>query len=173
MPNAAISLRRGMLASHLNEAGSYNRALEEALKAREIDENHWFPHYMLARIYLSSAKVREAIAAAERAYEIAPWHSMPAGLLAGALVQIGEKQRAEALIRQVGDARRPVWGRVLYHLLCSEIEPAADWFKKMIKQRDTFALMFARASVTEPLRQSSRWPELARMMNLLDTRSRT
>jgi serine/threonine-protein kinase len=157
---------RAILSSHLNEAGFYDRAIEEALKAREIDENHWLPQYMLGGIYLSRGKFAEAIAAAERAHQAVPWHSMPIGLLAGALVQVGEKDRAQALIRQMGDAPRPVWGRVLYHLLCAEIEAAAAWFKKMIEQGDPFALIFARASVTKPLRQSSHWPELARMMNL-------
>jgi tetratricopeptide (TPR) repeat protein len=153
----------------LNEAGSYDQALEEALKATEIDEKHWLPLYMLGGIYLSRGKLAEAIEAAERAHQAVPWHSMPIGLLAGALFQVGEKDRAQALIRQMGDAPRPVWGRVLYHLLCSEIEAAADWFKKMIEQGDPFALIFARAAVTKPLRQSSHWPELARMMNLPET----
>jgi len=160
---------RAMLSSHLNETGCYERAIEEALKATEIDENHWLPQYMLGGIYLSRGKLAEAVAAAERAHQAVPWHSMPIGLLAGALVQVGGKDRAQALIGQMGDAPRPVWGRVLYHLLCSEIEAAADWFKKMIEQGDPFALIFARASVTKPLRQSSHWPELARMMNLPET----
>jgi hypothetical protein len=49
------------------------------------------------------------------------------------------------------------------------MEAAADWFKKMIEQRDPFALIFARVSVTKPLRQSSHWPKLASMMNLPET----
>lgn len=160
---------RAILSSHLSEAGSRDRALEEALKASEIDENHWLALFMLGGIYFSRGKFREAVAAAERAHKAVPWHSMPMGLLAGALVRLGEKDRAEALIRQMGDAPRPVWGRVLYHLLCSEIDAAADWFKETIEQRDPFALIFARSSVTEPLRQSSHWPKLARMMNLPET----
>ncbi len=160
---------RAMLSSYLDEVGLYDRALEEALKAREIDDSHWLPQYILGGIYLSRGEIEEAIAAGEKAHQAVPWHSMPIGLLAGALVRVGEKDRADALIREMGDAPRPVWGRVLYHLLCSDIGAAASWFKKMIDEGDPFALIFARASVTEPLRLSSYWPELARMMNLPET----
>jgi hypothetical protein len=66
----------------------------------------------------------------------------------------------------MGESPRPVWGRVLYHLLCSEIDDAADWYEKMIDARDPFAIMFAAAPVGRRLRQSPRWPRLASMMGL-------
>jgi hypothetical protein len=36
----------------------------------------------------------------------------------------------------------------------------------MIDHRDPFALVYARASIVEPLRQHHRWPDLAARMNL-------
>jgi hypothetical protein len=66
----------------------------------------------------------------------------------------------------MGDSPRPVWGRVLYHLLCSEIDSAADWYERMIDHREPFAVIFAHDRIGRALRQSARWPKLARMMNL-------
>ena len=66
----------------------------------------------------------------------------------------------------MGEAPLPVWGRVEYHLLGSELDAAADWYEKMIEQREPFAVIFASAPNVKALRESPRWPKLAKMMNL-------
>ena len=68
----------------------------------------------------------------------------------------------------MGDTPRPLFGRVLYHLLCGETELAADWYQRAIDERDPFTLIFAPVPLADALRASSRWPKLARMMNLPD-----
>jgi eukaryotic-like serine/threonine-protein kinase len=163
--NASI---RGILATHLNLVGRYVEAVEQMQKALEIDAKLWVAHFLQGSMYLQKGRLAEAVAAAERAHQAAPWHSMPAGLLAGALVRAGENERAAALIREMGDSPLPVWGRVLYHLLCSETEKAVDWFEKAIDQRDPFVVVFVRAPVSKILHASPRWPALARRMNLPD-----
>jgi hypothetical protein len=58
------------------------------------------------------------------------------------------------------------WGRVEYHLLCSEIDAAADWYEKMIDVHDPFAVVFAAIPLGKALLQSARRPRLASMMKL-------
>jgi hypothetical protein len=87
-------------------------------------------------------------------------------MLAGALFNLGDLKRADALIREMGDSPRPIFGRTLYHLLCNDIDEAADWYERAINGRDPFALVFADGPMGSALRQSSRWPKLARMMNM-------
>lgn len=157
---------RAVLSSHLNHAEMYERAIENCKKALETDENHWLPHNILAETYALTGNFAEAIAAGEKAHRVAPWNSMPIGVLAGALALSGDKVRARELIREMGESPIPLWGRVEYHLLCSEIDEAADWYEKMIAQRHPFAIIFAHVPVGRALRQSARWPKLARMMNL-------
>ena len=53
-------------------------------------------------------------------------------------------------------------------MLCSEMEPAADWYERAIEQRDPFALVWANGPLCSTIRHTSRWPKLARMMNLPD-----
>jgi tetratricopeptide (TPR) repeat protein len=144
----------------------YDRAIENCQKAIEIDPSHWVAHFTLGEAYASAGRFDEAVTAAEHAHQIAPWHSMPTGLLAGALTRLGGKVRAEELVRQMGDAPLPLIGRVVYHVLCSEMDAAADWYEKMIEEREPFAIIFADGPLFRPLRESPRWPKLAKMMNL-------
>jgi hypothetical protein len=54
----------------------------------------------------------------------------------------------------------------LYHWFCSEADQAADWYERAINGRDPFALVFANGPLGSAFRESSRWPKLAKMMNL-------
>ena len=159
-------LWRCIWANHLQHAGMYSEGIAETQKALDLDENFWLAHYNLAEIYITTGQFAEAVAAGEKAYRSAPWNSMATGVLAAALVRVGERDRAQALIEQMGASPIPLWGRVGYHLLCSEIDAAADWYERAIQERDPFAVVFACIPYGKGLRESSRWPKLARMMNL-------
>jgi serine/threonine-protein kinase len=157
---------RAVLGSHLSGAEMYGRAFEELRKALEFDAHHWAPNCLIGEAFMANEKFAEAAAAAERAYRANPGQSMTWGLLAAALARLGDKDRAAELIRGHGGSPRPIWGRVSYHLLCSEIDAAASWYEAMIEQREPWATVFAGYPVVRPLRESSRWPKLAKMMSL-------
>jgi TolB-like protein/predicted Ser/Thr protein kinase/Tfp pilus assembly protein PilF len=157
---------RAVWSANMIGVGLFDRAIEEAQKAIELDESHFTPHFILGQAYLASGRPRQAVTAFKRAHQAAPWNAAPRGILAGTLFQLGEKERAAELIREMGDTPLPVWGRVLYHLLASELDAAADWYEKMIEHREPFAVLFARSPLTEPLRQSPRWQKIAARMNL-------
>ena len=135
-------------------------------KLLDISESEIHPHLAFGEAYLALGRVEEAVASAERAHHNLPSHSMPIGLLAACLVRLGEKDRAETLVREIGDSPTPIWGRAWYHLLCSEIDAAAYWYEKMIEARDMFAPVYANSLYTAELRASPHWAKLARMMNL-------
>jgi tetratricopeptide (TPR) repeat protein len=147
----------------------YGRAFEELRKALEFDEHRWAPNCLIGEAFMATGKFAEAAAAAERAYSANPRQSMTWGLLAAALKRLGDDGRAADLIRENGGSPRPVWGRVSYHLLCSEIDAAASWYEAMIEQREPWAAVFAAYPVVRALRGSRHWPKLARMMNLAET----
>ncbi len=63
---------------------------------------------MLGQVHLASGRLEQSVAAFERAHRAAPEHTIPLGLLAGTLVQLGDTDRAAELIRQMGDDPRPV-----------------------------------------------------------------
>jgi serine/threonine-protein kinase len=157
---------RGVLASHLTHAGRHDQAVQQANDALELDESNIIPSVTLGEAYLATGRWPEAAAALEKAYRLLPQYALSTGMLAGALVRIGEHARAEQMIRDLGDTPRPLFGRVLYHWVCEETDLAADWYERAINGRDPFALVFADGPLGSGFRASSRWPKLARMMNL-------
>jgi TolB-like protein/Tfp pilus assembly protein PilF len=165
---------RAVFAMCLMSAEMRDRAVEEARKALEIDEHNWVPYFTLVLGYLEMGFMAEALASAEKAYQMAAWHPRVIGLLAGVLARTGERDRAEALIGQLSKSQGghvTPSGMVLYHLLCSEVEAAANWFEKAVEQRDPILIPWLRLPLLRALRMSPRWPKIAGMMNLPDTMS--
>jgi tetratricopeptide (TPR) repeat protein len=119
---------------------------------------------VIAQSYFLQGKLAEAREAAEEGFHAGPWEPSVAGLLAGLLVEIGEKERAEKLISTIRETA-PV-GMVFYHLIRSEIDAAIDCYERAIERREPVAVMNASAGFLKPLRASPRWHKLAKMMNL-------
>ena len=71
-------------------------------------------------------------------------------------------------MRRLGEAHTTPFSRVLYHVLRSEIDLAADWYERAIEERELFAIICAPSPVVRPLRESERWPRLATLMKLPD-----
>ncbi len=157
---------RAVRSSHLVHVGMAEGAVQEGLKTLELDENYWPTYFILAEAYLAMKLPDQALAAAERAYHLAPWQTSNLGLLAGLLVQAREKTRAAELVSQLDATPGAAFGRVLYHMICSDMDASADWYEKAIQQRELFAIIFASAPMTQDLRATPRWPKLAKMMNL-------
>jgi TolB-like protein/Tfp pilus assembly protein PilF len=160
------ALWRGVLASHLTHAGLHDQAIQQANEALEIDESNIAPSVTLGEAYVAMGRWAEAALALENAYRLQPQYALSTGMLAGALVRIGEHARADQMIRELGDTPRPLMGRVLYHWICGETDQAADWYERAINGRDPFALVFADGPLGSAFRESSRWPKLASMMKL-------
>jgi serine/threonine-protein kinase len=162
---------RGVLASHLTHAEQFDRAIEQAQEAMRIDATHLVPYTTLGEAYAARGRWPEVIQILEQGRRVSADFALNTGILAGALIRTGERTRAEALIFEMGETPRPLVGRALYHVLCSELDLAADWYARAIEQRDPFALVLANVPMLRPLRQTSRWPQLAKMMNLPDSRT--
>jgi tetratricopeptide (TPR) repeat protein len=157
---------RGILASHLVHAERYEEAIEEATRAIRLDATHLVPHTTLGEAYVTLSRWPEAIDALEPAYRISPDFGLTAGWLAAALLHAGQGGRSAEIVGSLANAPRPPVGMVLYHVLCGNLDLAADWYERAIEQRDPFALVFAAGPLCRELRQTPRWPRIAAMMNL-------
>ena len=158
---------RSILALALMITGRDADAARECRNILELDEDYHLAHLYLSLAYLQLGQIEKALASAEKAYSLAPWARGGAGSVAGLLKLTGDTGRAEAVLETLGDGTAPgaALGFINYHLICADIQQAADWAEKAIEQREPgiiyFLLPFARA-----LRRSSRWSGLAKMMNL-------
>src|ERR1035438_8213158 len=52
--------------------------------------------------YAAKGDLGQAVAIGEEAFALAPWHSHPRALLAGALVMSGQRARADELMAKIG-----------------------------------------------------------------------
>ena len=57
-------------------------------------------------------------------------------------------------------------GWALFHTCCGEIDLAANWYERVIEERDPIGMDTLQTAIGEPVRSSPRWPKLAAMMNL-------
>jgi tetratricopeptide (TPR) repeat protein len=161
---------RSLLSLSLNFAGLYDPAILEARKALEIDEKVWIPHWVIGQSLALRRIFAEAREPAEIAFRLAPWHPMVVGSLAGILACLGERERSDQLLMDLPETSSA--GRVIYHLLGSETEAAADWYEKEIELRQPTAVLWSRAGFLKLLRESPRWPRLANLMNLPEVMER-
>jgi serine/threonine-protein kinase len=156
---------RAIWAAHLIHSGRLADAIREALRATELEPQYFVAHQLLGEAYLAAGALREAIAAFDRAHRQAPWNAMPTGLLGAAVWMAGDHARAAGLLAEM-QAPAPSWGRVWYHLYTGELDEAADWYERVIDERDPFALVYAASPQLAPLRAHGRWPAIARMLQL-------
>jgi tetratricopeptide (TPR) repeat protein len=157
-----------MFSVALIAAGRTTDAAAECRRILELDENYYLGHLYLSLTYVEQGDIKDALASAEKAYSLAPWARSCTGYFAGLVQLTGDSGRSQKVLEKLGDGREygtPL-GFVYYHLVCSEIEQAADWAEKAIEQREPTIRILLLFPLAKALRQSSRWPALAKMMNL-------
>jgi tetratricopeptide (TPR) repeat protein len=161
---------RGTLSCFLTWAEMPDDAAVEARAILEIDERNWFAHFALSQSQLLRGELADALHSAEQAHRFAPWNGWVMGYLAGLLAGSGARERADVLLAQLQDGplkdRAAAIGMVLYHMVRSDVDAAADWCQKAIERREVLLTSFVRHPSLKALRASPRWPALATMMNL-------
>jgi tetratricopeptide (TPR) repeat protein len=147
-------------------AGRLGDASTEWRRILELDENYWYGYLGLAWNHMLQGTFPEALPLAEKAFSLAPWNSQVVGVFAAVLRRTGDASRAEEVLRKLRNSTEDYGaprGLMIFHLLCGEIDLAADCFEKCIEQRDGLApchrWYFEACS-------SPRWPALAKIMNL-------
>jgi serine/threonine-protein kinase len=129
---------RTNLGFFLYRCGEPERGAEEIRRALEVDENYWPAHVAMSLSHFSCGMLAEALVAARRASQLAPWSQSTIAVLAGITKLNGKWEQGEKLIQQLQEEQprlAPV-AMGLYHLLGGEFDAACDWFEKAIEQRD-------------------------------------
>jgi hypothetical protein len=122
----------------------------------------------MAMIFADRGDLAQALVIARRAHAIAPWYPDTIAVLAALLRRNAEAVESQSLAQtlsageSVGDAHV----LALFHLLCGEVDPGADWAEKAIEGRDLSMMFYLRFVVCKELRASHRWPKIAKLLNL-------
>ena len=155
----------------LRAAGRLEDGDEELRRIMRIDENFWFPYFVLGVNRALDGHLEEAAAISERAFQLAPWFKPIVGFRAAMLRRTGHLEASNQLRHEhlrPGDRYGDPVGPAMFHLLNGEMNELADWTQKAIEQRQIAVLFFLNAHATA-LRSTRRWPALAKMMNLSES----
>jgi TolB-like protein len=157
-------LYRHRLALGLRHAGRPDDAERELRKVLELDENYAYALGTLGAVCAEDGRLDEALALTEKAHALTPKNPIVIGQLAALVRQARDTCRADGLIGQLrpGEAYGAPVGLAVYHGMCGEIQPAANWAARAIEQRFPPVV-----HILGPLlRTSARWSGLAKMMRL-------
>ena len=158
---------RSLLSFALMAGGKDADALSECRRILELNPNYHLGLFCQSLAYLQLGQINAALVSAEKAHALASWVLAHSGYVAGLLSRTGHKDRAAALLQNLGDgsAFGAPFGFVYYHLVCSELEQAAAWAGKAIDQREPWAIFLLMLPLARDLRRSAHWPALAKLMN--------
>ena len=151
----------------LMTTGRDQEAERELRHVLEIDEHYFTSWLFLGHVLLARGETTDAVRCYEKAYALltAP---RTTGSLAGALALTGDTKRADELLQTLGPPTTQgvpaAW--MMWHLIQGETDKAADWFEKALDQRDVAAGFYVKLGLSGAFRRSSRWPALAKRMNL-------
>jgi tetratricopeptide (TPR) repeat protein len=150
-----------LLAGGNTEAGeAYLRQLSD------LYSNLYQSYYLLSLSQAIRGSHKEALAAAEKAYSLAPWSTTTRGLLAGILRCTGETNRADELRGTLlaGDQYGVAMGLSLFHVGCAEMGHAGEWAERAVEQRDARMILLMgllRAFRPNLFRSDRRWSAIA------------
>lgn len=156
------------LAVCLLAAGRDEEGTAQLRQVLELDDALMLPVAVMAMRHAAHGNLPDAVAYAERAYALASWDPVIVGLFAGVVTRTGDRRRGLELVNELADGMAfgaPI-GLAVYHLVSGEIDAAADWIEKAIDQRYPGIMFFVNLPIGQPLRDSVRWPALARLMHL-------
>jgi tetratricopeptide (TPR) repeat protein len=159
---------RIVFATAILAAGKPVEAARELYRVLELDPNCHQAYYYLAGIQASRGLYIKAYSCARKAWALAPLAPLNIALRAASLKSMGRGGAARKLLAGLAseDACQVPMARSVYHLICSEMDEAADWAEKAIAQREPTIVGFLRSPVAKDLRASPRWAAIARMTNL-------
>ena len=161
-------LARCHLGGYLFRSGRLSESEAAQNQALELAPGYFIAYFHLACHQVVQGRLIEARANAERCLASAPWNPGAAGVLAGILSLLGEEAEAEKLMSRLGEGSTlgSPWGFLAYHAVRSECDLAADWYQRLIQQRDMRTPYIAASVFGDRLTSSPRWPALRRMMKL-------
>ncbi len=156
------------LHAYLQPAGREDEALAQLQKVVELDPNQVVALASMVMIHADKGNTAEALNIARRAYAVGRWFPDTVGLLAALLRRDGKEEESASIAKDLGSGEVLGYARAhaLFHLICGEIDQAADWVQKAIEQRDSSMRFYLGFVICKGLRASHRWPKIAKMVNL-------
>lgn len=155
----------------LAAAGRLAEAMAQLRQGIELQPTNYVGRYYMVSLLAAQGNYAEAVA---QFREIPPqivFHPF-LGIVAGSLARVGETAEAEELLRPFASGPAPIAAPAMlaFYAVTGDLNQAAAWGEKAIEERWPGTVSGFRAPLCRPLRESSHWSRLARMMNLPEAR---
>jgi tetratricopeptide (TPR) repeat protein len=145
-----------------NYARQYDKALEQCLKAFEIDSNFVYGHSLVARIYIDLDRYDDAIQEAKKAVNLSGGNYM--GTLARAYALSGNVEEAELILQELIEKADnfTMWNDDIakIYLALGMKDQALDWLEKGLANRDFYMIHLNEQPTYDDLREEPRFKEL-------------
>jgi eukaryotic-like serine/threonine-protein kinase len=156
-----------MRSQTLQGLGLDDEALDATRTAVEIDPQFWLGWIQLGVRYALRGQHVEALQCAERGYATASWSAYGAGVMAAALANAAEVEKAAPLLDRLrGDTYAGPLGLAIYCLARGEVDRAVEWSGNAANQRYPGVVTLMLRTFEPRLRQSAAWPALLKKVNL-------
>jgi serine/threonine-protein kinase len=153
----------------LRHLGRLDEAATELQVVLDVDPDFPIALETLGAVCAQLGDFEKALAHTERAHVVTPWSHTVVGQLAALLDRAGDRTRADALLKTLGngEAYGASTGLAIVHAMQGDFEQAAAWAARGINER-----FLPQVYLIAPLLRSQRqWHALARLMNLPSTAS--
>jgi serine/threonine protein kinase/Tfp pilus assembly protein PilF len=150
----------------------YDAAIQQALRALEMDQSFGLTHYWLGLSYLQTQRFDQAIECFQTTYKVAAANLLALSAIGHTNAVAGRRKAAEQIIKQLTDAAKERYvspfNFVLVYLGLRDYETALDWLDKCIDDR-AFWMAFLRSDpIFDPLSEHARFKRLFATVGLND-----
>jgi hypothetical protein len=133
------------------------------IRVTGLHEDLFLAHMLLSVNYTSLGRTADAIAAAEKAVQLGPWHHGSKALLAWNYLQAGDRAKCEDMLSRLPAENRGDWA---FYVLSGDFDRAATALGRMIEIRAPGAVLVNCISIFEKFCQSPQGRGILKKMNL-------
>lgn len=151
-------------------AGHYDEAMAKCREAQELDPDFVETYFALAMAHQMKAELGEAIAALEKARQLAGPNAPLAGALGSLYAQAGREPEARSLLASLEQQAQavyvPGYARAIIHAALGEMDTAFAGMMKSLEERDALICYAKVAPLFAPLRSDARYEGLLKRLRL-------
>jgi len=150
--------------------GHKDLAIEQHLRAIDLDPSIFMPHFFLAVTYAHMRRLGEAATEAEKAFELSGHNARTRGVLALVYSLAGRKSEARMLLKELLTQSRttyvPPFAMAAAYAGLGEAHQLLDWLEKGVEQRDLQIISVLKVEPFFAEYKRPRYQALLRKMNL-------
>ena len=151
-------------------ARDYDRAIQQAQKAMQLDPAYYRTHFWLGRVYDQKRMFNEAVAEAEIVLKATPDSNLGLTEMAYSLASAGRSPEARAILRRLQERKNnifvPAYNLASINIALNEDDLALQYLQQAYDERDWAMVVFPGEPRFDPLRSEPRFQELARKLAL-------